>query len=69
VFDTPALRRRYLERQSILQEELAAELARREGLDAGTDLGRPWSRAWPSQPSTSRSPPGAGTTGSGTSAR
>ena len=42
LFDTPALHRRYLERQSILQEELAAELARREGLDEGEgreDLG------------------------------
>jgi AcrR family transcriptional regulator len=37
LFDTPALRRRYLERQSILQGELAAELARREGLDERED--------------------------------
>jgi AcrR family transcriptional regulator len=39
VFDTPALHRRYLEHQSVLQDELAAELARREGLDARQDLG------------------------------
>jgi AcrR family transcriptional regulator len=39
LFDTPALHRRFLERQSVLQEELAAELARREGLDAREDLG------------------------------
>jgi AcrR family transcriptional regulator len=39
VFDTPALNRRFLEHQSVLQEELAAELARREGLDASEDLG------------------------------
>ncbi|HEV3172045.1 MAG TPA: TetR family transcriptional regulator [Actinocrinis sp.] len=39
VFGTPALHRRFLENQSVLQEELAAELARREGLDARDDLG------------------------------
>jgi AcrR family transcriptional regulator len=39
VFGTPALHRRFLEHQSVLQEELAAELARREGLDACADLG------------------------------
>lgn len=39
MFDTPALHRRFLEHQSVLQEELAAELARREGLDAHEDLG------------------------------
>ena len=33
ILDTPALHRRYLERQSILQEELAAELAQRGGFD------------------------------------
>ena len=39
LFDTPALHRRFLERQSVLQQELADELARREGLDAADDLG------------------------------
>jgi AcrR family transcriptional regulator len=39
VFDTPALHRRFLEHQSALQDELATELARREGLDARDDLG------------------------------
>ncbi|HEV2345011.1 MAG TPA: TetR family transcriptional regulator [Actinocrinis sp.] len=39
MFDTPALHRRFLEHQSVLQEELAAELARREGLDVDEDLG------------------------------
>jgi AcrR family transcriptional regulator len=37
LLDTPVLRRRYLERQSILQEELAAVLARRDGLDERED--------------------------------
>jgi AcrR family transcriptional regulator len=37
LLETPALRRRYLERQSILQEEMAAVLARREGIDEGED--------------------------------
>ena len=39
MFDTPALHRRFLEHQSVLQEELAAVLAQREGLDAEEDLG------------------------------
>lgn len=37
LLETPALRRRYLERQSILQEEVAAVLARREGIDERED--------------------------------
>ncbi len=37
LFETPALHRRFLEHQSVLQEELAAELARREGLAADDD--------------------------------
>ena len=39
IFGTPALHRRVLEHQSVLQEELAAVLAQREGLDAEKDLG------------------------------
>ena len=39
IFDTPALRRRFLENHSVLQEELAAVVAQREGLDAEEDLG------------------------------
>jgi AcrR family transcriptional regulator len=39
MFDTPALHRRFLEHQSVLQEELAAVLAQREGLDTEEDLG------------------------------
>jgi AcrR family transcriptional regulator len=39
MFDTPALHRRFLEHQSVLQEELTALLAQREGLDAEQDLG------------------------------
>jgi hypothetical protein len=39
IFDTPALRRRFLENHSVLQEELAAVVAEREGLDAAEDLG------------------------------
>jgi AcrR family transcriptional regulator len=39
LFDTPALHRRFLERQSVLQEELAAELARREGVEPADDFG------------------------------
>ncbi|MER8043694.1 TetR family transcriptional regulator [Streptomyces sp. NPDC094032] len=38
ILGTPALLARFLERQSDWQEALAGELARREGLDAGTDL-------------------------------
>lgn len=37
LLETPALYRRFLENQSVLQEQLAAELARREGLDADDD--------------------------------
>ena len=39
IFDTPALRRRFLENHSVLQEELAAVVAEREGIDAAQDLG------------------------------
>ena len=39
MFDTPALHRRFLEHQSVLQEELTVLLAQREGLDAEQDLG------------------------------
>ena len=39
LFATPALHRRLLEHQSVLQEELAVVLAQREGLDTEEDLG------------------------------
>ncbi|MEU8759930.1 TetR family transcriptional regulator [Streptomyces sp. NPDC048659] len=38
ILGTPALLARFLERQSAWQETLAAELARREGLDPAADL-------------------------------
>ncbi|MCW2915573.1 MAG: putative TetR-family transcriptional regulator [Actinomycetia bacterium] len=36
--ETPALRARYLDRQAGLQQDLAAVIARREGLDLDTDM-------------------------------
>ncbi|GHC56015.1 TetR family transcriptional regulator [Streptomyces flavofungini] len=38
ILDTPALLARFLERQAQWRDDLAAELARREGLDAATEL-------------------------------
>ncbi|MFF4409272.1 TetR family transcriptional regulator [Streptomyces sp. NPDC001404] len=38
ILRTPALHARFLERQAQWRDDLAAELARRHGLDSGTDL-------------------------------